>query len=213
MAKVHLTGISGGDTIYLKNVENRKDVLSKYEVFCKNHKDILDQFPQNPITYNEQENCIDFSPIIREIDSGGSHEDNPIARFLAYNDVTKSYPIKSEWLVDDRGLTPQDMWEMVPGWPSQYATPFPDAFYKDLYELFGSSFSIEFHIFGTSVDDMQATIYLEKDGLVWEMVEPEEYDEDEEFQFCEECGRELFEHEIEELYFKEAEKGLCSDCS
>ena len=37
--------------------------------------------------------------------------------------------------------------------------------------------------------------------------------EDEEFQHCEECGRELFEHEIEELYFKEAEKGLCSDCS
>ena len=174
MAKVHLTEISGGYFIYLEHVENRKDVLSKYEAFCKNHKDILNQFPQNPLTYNEQEDCIDFSPIISEIDSGGSHEDSPIARFLAYNDVTLSYPIKTKWLVEEEGLTPQDMNDMIPGWPSQYATPFPEEFYKDLYELFGSSFSIEFRIFGTSVDDMQATVYLEKDGLVWEMVEPEE---------------------------------------
>ena len=50
---------------------------------------------------------------------------------------------------------------------------FPRKIYRDLYELFGD-FSMEFHIFGTSVDDMQATVYLEKDGLVWEMVESDD---------------------------------------
>ena len=61
--------------------------------------------------------------------------------------------------------------------PSGYAKPFSDAFYKDLYELFGSDFYIACSIFGTSVGDMQATIYLEKDGLVWEIEESEEYED------------------------------------
>ena len=177
MAKVHLTDIDGGDSIYLKNVKDRKDVLNKYEEFCENHKEILNLFPKNPISYDEKEDRIDFSPIIQEIDSGGSHEDSPIARFLAYNNVTESYPIRSKWLVDERGLTPRDMYEMMPGWPSGYAKPFSDAFYKDLYELFGSDFYIECNIFGTSVGDMLARIYLEKDGLVWEIEESEEYED------------------------------------